>query len=95
VGDVVQRGVLQITRVEGRSWGYQGPEGTEAQYMDGVSYMTLSFGMFVYSKVIQLQLNITKALLLVVPVYCKNFFFFKMWSLIRVCDFWICYLVSL
>jgi hypothetical protein len=42
--------------------------------LDGVSYITVSFGMSVYSKVHQLQLNITKALLLVVSVYYKIFF---------------------
>jgi len=36
--------------------------------------MTVSFGMFVYSEVLQLQLNITKAFLLVVSVHCKIFF---------------------
>ena len=35
-------------------------------WIDGVSYMTVSFGMLVYSEVLQLQLKITKALLLVV-----------------------------
>jgi hypothetical protein len=53
-------------RMEGTGWGCQDPEGTEAPYMDRRSfYLTLSFGMLVCSKV-QLQLNITKALLLVV-----------------------------
>jgi len=56
-------------RMEGMSWGCQGLEGAEAPYMDmidEVSNLTMSFGMMVYSKVRQLQLNITKALLLVV-----------------------------
>ena len=75
--DIVQRDALQILGL----WGWRGQagdaraqEGAEASYVDGISYMTVSFGMFVYSEVLQLQLNITKAFLLVVSAHCKIFF---------------------